>query len=63
MKSLSIVVFAIILMIVLLTIAPLAAFWAVNALFAYSIPLTWKTWLAFWVLAIIFGSGGKVNVK
>lgn len=63
MKSLSIVVFAIILMIVLLTIAPLAAFWAVNALFAYSIPLTWKTWLAFWVLAIIFGSGAKVNVK
>lgn len=50
-------------MIVLLTIAPLAAFWAVNALFAYSIPLTWKTWLAFWVLAIIFGSGAKVNVK
>lgn len=62
MKSLSIVVFAIILMIVLLTIAPLAAFWAINALFAYSIQLTWWTWLAFWVLAIIFGAG-KVSVK
>lgn len=62
MKSLSIVLFAIVIVVALLTIAPMLSFWAINALFAYSIPLTWKTWLAFWVLAIIFG-GGKVAVK
>lgn len=62
MKSLSIVLFAIVIVVALLTIAPMLSFWAINALFAYSIPLTWKTWTAFWVLAIIFG-GGKVSVK
>lgn len=38
------------LLIALLAIIPWIGFWAVNTLFAYHIPLTWSTGLAFWVL-------------
>ena len=62
MKTLMTVIIVAAIVIALLTIAPVLTFWAINALFAYSIPLTWKTWLAFWVLAIMFG-GAKVSVK
>jgi hypothetical protein len=55
------------LLIALLALIPWIGFWAVNTLFAYHIPLTWSTGLAFWVLiamlkgsAVSYVSGAKV---
>lgn len=62
MKSIMTVLIVAAIVSALLTIVPLLSFWAINALFAYSIPFTFKTWTAFWVLVIFFG-GGKVSVK
>ena len=45
------------LLIALLALIPWIGFWAVNTLFAFHIPLTWSTGLAFWVLiAMLKGS-------
>jgi len=49
---------AAVLIIVLLSIAPLLLFWAVNELFAVSIPFTFWTWLAAVVLLGLV-RGGK----
>jgi hypothetical protein len=55
------------LLIALLALIPWIGFWAVNTLFAYHIPLTWSTGLAFWVMiamlkgsAVSYVSGAKV---
>ena len=55
------------LLIALLALIPWIGFWAVNTLFAFHIPLTWSTGLAFWVLiamlkgsAVSYVSGAKV---
>ena len=55
------------LLIALLAIIPWIGFWAVNTLFAFHIPLTWSTGLAFWVMiamlkggAVSYVSGAKV---
>jgi hypothetical protein len=55
------------LLIALLAIVPWIGFWAIGTLFAYHIPLTWSTGLAFWVLiamlkgsAVSYVSGAKV---
>jgi hypothetical protein len=45
------------LLIALLAIVPWIGFWAVNTLFAYHIPLTWSTGLAFWVLIALLKGG------
>jgi TRAP-type C4-dicarboxylate transport system permease small subunit len=55
------------LLIALLALIPWIGFWAVNTLFAFHIPLTWSTGLAFWLLigmlkgsAVSYVSGAKV---
>jgi TRAP-type C4-dicarboxylate transport system permease small subunit len=45
------------LLIALLAIIPWIGFWAVNTLFAFHIPLTWSTGLAFWVLIAMLKGG------
>ena len=59
MKSLGITaLFA--LVIALLIFGPFALIWALNTLFALSIPYTFWTWLASLVISTIFG---KSNIK
>jgi hypothetical protein len=55
------------LLIALLALIPWIGFWAIGTLFAFHIPLTWSTGLAFWVLiallkgsAVSYVSGAKV---
>jgi len=45
------------LVIALLAIIPWIGFWAINTLFAYHIPLTWSTGLAFWVMIALLKGG------
>jgi len=45
------------LLIALLAIIPWIGFWAIDTLFAYHIPLTWSTGLAFWVLIALLKGG------
>jgi hypothetical protein len=45
------------LLIALLAIVPWIGFWAIDTLFAYHIPLTWSTGLAFWVLIALLKGG------
>ena len=45
------------LLIALLAIIPWIGFWAVNTLFAFHIPLTWSTGLAFWVMIAMLKGG------
>ena len=59
MKSLGITaLFA--LAIALIIFGPFALIWALNTLFALSIPYTFWTWLASFVISTIFG---KANIK
>lgn len=46
----------------LLAIIPWVGFWAIDTLFAYSIPLTWSTGLAFWVIIAML-KGGEVQLN
>ena len=48
---------AILALLALLAIIPWIGFWAVNTLFAYHIPLTWSTGLAFWVMIALLKGG------
>jgi len=45
------------LVIALLAIIPWIGFWAIHTLFAYHIPLTWSTGLAFWVMIALLKGG------
>ena len=45
------------LLIALLAIVPWIGFWAIDTLFAYHIPLTWSTGLAFWVMIALLKGG------
>jgi hypothetical protein len=45
------------LLIALLAIIPWIGFWAIGTLFAYHIPLTWSTGLAFWVMIALLKGG------
>ena len=45
------------LLIALLAIVPWIGFWAIHTLFAYHIPLTWSTGLAFWVMIALLKGG------
>ena len=45
------------LLLALLAIIPWIGFWAINTLFAYHIPLTWSTGLAFWVMIALLKGG------
>lgn len=56
------VILGIALMIALLAIIPWIGFWAIDTLFAYHIPLTWSTGLAFWVI-IAMVQGGNTTIK
>lgn len=47
----------------LLAIIPWIGFWAIDTLFAYHIPLTWSTGLAFWVIIAMLNGGGKVSTN
>ena len=46
----------------LLALIPWIGFWAIDTLFAYSIPLTWSTGLAFWVI-IAMVQGGNTTLR
>jgi hypothetical protein len=48
---------AILALLALLAIIPWIGFWAINTLFAYHIPLTWSTGLAFWVMIALLKGG------
>ena len=50
------------LLIALLAIIPWIGFWAIDTLFAYHIPLTWSTGLAFWVI-IAMVQGGNTTLR
>lgn len=50
------------LLIALLAIIPWIGFWAIGTLFAYHIPLTWSTGLAFWVMIALL-KGGEVQLN
>ncbi len=50
------------LLIALLAIIPWIGFWAIDTLFAYHIPLTWSTGLAFWVI-IAMVKGGDTTFR
>lgn len=48
----------------LIVVGPLLTLWSINTLFpALSIPYTFWTWLATFVLMIPFGNKGAVSVK
>ena len=51
------VTLGILALVALLALIPWIGFWAVNTLFAYHIPLTWSTGLAFWVLIALLKGG------
>ena len=50
------------LLIALLALIPWIGFWAVNTLFAFHIPLTWSTGLAFWVMIALL-KGGETTFR
>ena len=50
------------LLLALLAIIPWIGFWAIDTLFAYHIPLTWSTGLAFWVI-IAMVQGGNTTLR
>ena len=56
------VTIAIVVLLALLGVVPWVAFWAIDTLFAYSIPLTWSTGLAFWVIIAML-KGGEVQLN
>ena len=49
-------------LVALLAIIPWVGFWAIDTLFAYHIPLTWSTGLAFWVI-IAMVKGGDTTFR
>ena len=44
-------------LVALLALIPWIGFWAIDTLFAYHIPLTWSTGLAFWVMIALLKGG------
>ena len=56
------VTIAIVVLLALLGVVPWVAFWAINTLFAYHIPLTWSTGLAFWVMIVLL-KGGETTFR
>ena len=56
------VIGAIVALLALLAIIPWIGFWAIDTLFAYHIPLTWSTGLAFWVMIAML-KGGEVQLN
>ena len=50
------------LLLALLALIPWIGFWAIDTLFAYHIPLTWSTGLAFWVI-IAMVQGGNTTIR
>ncbi len=56
------VIGAIVALLALLAIIPWIGFWAIDTLFAYHIPLTWSTGLAFWVIIAML-KGGEVQLN
>jgi len=50
------------LLLALLALIPWIGFWAIDTLFAYHIPLTWSTGLAFWVI-IAMVQGGNTTLR
>jgi hypothetical protein len=51
------VTLGILALVALLAIIPWIGFWAIGTLFAYHIPLTWSTGLAFWVMIVLLKGG------
>ena len=56
------VTLGILALVALLAIIPWIGFWAIDTLFAYHIPLTWSTGLAFWVI-IVMVKGGDTTFR
>lgn len=62
MGKLSSIVFAIVFLIVLVAIGPIATIWAVNILFpSVAIPYTLETWVAVVILGVFFRA--NVSIK
>jgi hypothetical protein len=62
MGKLSSILFAIVFLIVLVAIGPIATIWAVNALFpSVAIPYTLETWVAVVILGVFFRA--NVSIK
>jgi hypothetical protein len=49
-------------LVALLALIPWIGFWAINTLFAFHIPLTWSTGLAFWVMIVLL-KGGETTFR
>ena len=49
-------------LVALLALIPWIGFWAIDTLFAYHIPLTWSTGLAFWVMIVLL-KGGETTFR
>lgn len=49
-------------LVALLALIPWIGFWAIGTLFAYHIPLTWSTGLAFWVMIVLL-KGGETTFR
>jgi hypothetical protein len=57
-KDLSVILFALAVVAAIIVFMPLAAIWSLNTLFTLTIPYSFDTWLAAFVLsAVISGSG------
>lgn len=55
----TVIVFFIIFLAFVVLLAPVVVAWALNAVFGAHIVITGKTWLALWVLMLVFGSTGS----
>lgn len=51
------------LIVAIFVFAPYIVFWAINVLFAYAIPLTFKTWFAYWILMLFVFGAAKVSIN
>ncbi len=63
-KDLSVILFALAVVAAIIVFMPLAAIWSLNTLFTLTIPYSFDTWLAAFVLsAVISGSGLSFRSK
>ena len=63
MKDLIFVIGILLLVVVLLAIMPLAFLWSINSLFGLSIPYTFHSFLAAWVLLFVIRVVTRTEVK
>lgn len=57
----SAIAFGILLLTIAIILWPFVVVWSMNTLFGLSIPFTFRTWLASFVLTLVIGSTPKVS--